>query len=118
MTIKYCWENVKVNVPNGEHTIVKYRDIIYYLDIDIKVEDIVDYLMPYNLSKNNPNKSESEIQETRLAAFYMRKMYSFLKDSGALNLDELENDDYFVEYMRERYEEKAFEDWNETNEPY
>ena len=122
MTIRYCWENMKVNVECdtggiAPHTRQVEMDVDYDYEVVIKVRDIVDYLMPYNLS-HKKNKTQEEVNETRLAAYYMEKMFNFLQENSALDLDELENDDYFKEFMHDRYEESALEEWGESNDAY
>lgn len=125
MTIRYHWENIKVNVETdcggvSPHTIPKITDIDYEYEVEVKVQDIVDYLMPYNLSKNNKHKTEDEVKETKLANFYMTKALDFLIHGCLLSteLDELENDEYFIEFMKERYEELALADFEEMNDAY
>lgn len=123
MLVSYHWEKMKVNVEcNNQksvspHTKTVVRDVDYEYEVVIKVRDIVDYLMPYNLS-HKKNKTQEEVNETRLAVYYMKKMFNFLQDNSALDLDELENDDYFKEFMHDRYKESALEEWEKYNDAY
>ena len=48
----------------------------------------------------------------------LEKMYEFLNDVSAIDKDQLENDKYFVEFIKERYEEEALKEWEEYNEAY
>ena len=124
MTISYHWEDMIVNVPCGggisPRTTPVRKDVDYYFECQITVKDIVDYLMPYNLSKNNKHKTADEVKEVGLANYYMTKALDFLIHGLSLSteLDDLESDEYFVEFMKERYEDKAFEEWEETNDAY
>ena len=124
MKIRYHWENVLVNVPcesrNEPRTKKVLKDVDYDFEFNVKTSDMVDYLMPYALSNKNKNKTDQEIRELALANFYMTKALSFLLTdcSRSIDLDDLENDEYFVEFLRERYEEQAYEEWEESNEEY
>lgn len=122
MTISYHWEDMTVNVECcgriSPHTRPRTQDVDYDYDVNVSEQDIVDYLMPMNLSKRNKNKSEEEIKEAVLASFYMEKMYDFLRYNDAIDLDALEQDESFVEFMKERYEEKAMEEWERYNDAY
>lgn len=124
MTIRYHWENQVVNIECGSgispHTKEVVRDVDYDYDRQISIQDIVDYLMPYNLTKKNKKKTIEEINETGLANFYMTKALSYLVHELKLSieLDDLENDEYFVEFMREKYKDSAYEEWQESNEAY
>lgn len=102
------------------HTRQVIRDVDYDYEVDIKTQDIVDYLMPYNLSKSNKHKTADEVKEVGLANYYMTKALDFLIHGLSLSseLDDLESDEYFVEFMRERYEEQALEEWEESNDEY
>lgn len=116
MTIRYLWEDRVVNVASltdnhnaiSPHTKQVIRDIAYDYECNVKTRDVVDYLMPISLQQ----------EEKRSAAFYMTKMYKFLEEVGALDISKLEEDEYFVEFMRERYEQNAYEEWEETNDAY
>lgn len=124
MKIRYHWENVLVNVPCESHNEPRTKKVLKDIDYDfefiVKVNDMVDYLMPYPLTKEDKNKNEQEIRDTALANFFMTKALSFLivDCSRSIDLDDLENDEYFVEFLKERYEEQAYEEWEESNEEY
>lgn len=124
MTLRYHWENKTVNVECGNgicpHTRKVIQDVDYDYERTITTQDIIDYLMPYNLSKHNRNKTSEEVKETALANYYMKKALDFLIYGLSLSteLDELENDEYFVEFMKERYEGDALEEWEEYNDAY
>lgn len=120
MTIKYVWENMEVNVPNDNgiypHTHKEIKTVEYEFDTRVKTSDIVDYLMPYNLKQKN--KTTEQEKEVGLANYYMTKAIGFMRENLNLDLDDLESDEYFVEFMRERYQELALEEWQERNEEY
>lgn len=122
MTIKYLWENVELHeeVDTGDiapHTRKVHRNVEHYYDINVKIQDIIDYLMPYDLATAK-NKTQEQQKEIAQANFYMNKAIEYLIDNGVCDLDELENDEYFVAFMRERYEERAWEDFQESNNEY
>lgn len=121
MTLTYEWNNVEVNVPNNygnePHTHKEVRTIRHDYWVKVKITDIVDYLMPYDLT-HKKNKTTEDTKEIALAHFYMEKAIDFLKDNTDCDLEDLENDEYFVEFMKERYEEEAWQDWEESNEEY
>jgi len=122
MTLKYHWENVELHeeVDTGDiapHTRKVIRDINHIFEVQVKIEDICEYLMPYDLA-NAKNKTEQQMKEISQANFYMNKAIQFLLDNGSCDLDELENDEYFVEFMHDKYEERAWEDFQESNNEY
>lgn len=116
MTLRYLWKDMEVNIPNnyGEtpHTHKEIRDIEHEYDRVVKTNDICDYLFPNLLKKG---LTPSEIMSI---GFYMRKVANFLQESAKCDLEELESDEYFVEFMKDRYEEQALEEWRERNERY
>lgn len=125
MTIKYHWENMKVNVEVGVYNVAALapmtkeviRDVDYDYECKIKTEDVVAYLIPYNLSHAR-EKTKEQVNETQLANFYMSKAIDYLLENTCIDLEDLERDTYFVEFVKERYEEKALEEWEETNDAY
>ena len=116
MEIRYFWENMEVNVGDYPHSHTEIRDVEYYFDVQVKTRDIVDYLMPYNLGKQNKKKTQEEVNECGLANYYMTKAIDYLLDNLSIDLDELEQDEYFVEFMHDRYEDRALDNWEEENE--
>ena len=116
MTLKYKWEKMKVNVPNDSgdipHTHVVIRDIEWYYDVNVKPNDVCDYLFPTHIRKSYKPHEINDI------GFFMRKVANFLQESANCDLEELEKDQYFVEFMQDRYEQEALEDWEESNEAY
>lgn len=122
MFIKYHWENVECNIEDKDNefemkTHKETRDVDYEYNRDVTVEDIVQYLMPYSLTRKG-DKTKDEVNEIRLANFYMTKAIEFMQEHGIEinggDLEtELEDDEYFVEYMHDKYEEEAFEEWDE-----
>ena len=116
MTLKYHWEHQKITHPQGYFYKQSFEDVEYEIEITPTKRDIVDYLMPINLSKSNKHKTQKEISETQTAAYYMEKMFEFLEENNAIDLDRLEEDEYFVEFMHERYQVKALEEWEEMSD--
>lgn len=121
MRIRYEWKDVEVNVPNGygelPHNHREIRDIEYDYNIDIKIRDVVQYLMPYNLV-NKQDKTQEDVNEIKLANFYLTKATNYLVDQLGIDLEDLENDEFFVEYMHQRYEKDAWEEYQNGNDSY
>lgn len=116
MTLHYHWENMKVNVATDgvhnllePHTHEEIRDVDYDFEVEIKETDIVSYLTPRFMKQ----------EELPVAKFYMKKMFRFIQENLTLDLEELEKDTEFVEYMKEQYETNALDEWQEYyNEAY
>ena len=114
MTIRYFWEDVIVNKPCSgglsPRTTPVRQNVEYDYECQITSEDIVNYLMPYYLIEENK----------KIANHYMKKALDFLINNLQLSceLDALKKDEYFVEFMKERNEDKAYEEWEETNDAY
>ena len=121
MTLHYEWKGLYANVdcttPSNLYPRTKKEkvDVSYDYEVVVKVRDIVAYLMPYSLT-HKKEKTADEVNEIRIANFYMTKAIEFLQYSGAAELEDLESDEYFVEFMKERYEEDALESWEDYNE--
>jgi len=125
MFIKYHWENVECNVLDNDDNALEPRthketkDIDYDYDRDVTVDDLVEYLLPIDIKKQ-PHRAE----EKGWGKIYLTKAFEFMLEHGIeINggdlEDELERDEYFVEYMHDKYEEEAFEEWEEYyNEEY
>jgi hypothetical protein len=108
MWITYKWENVVVNVDNGEHTKPVKKNVEYDYDVSVSEDDIVEYLTP------NPKYSGLPIKDILNQECGIRKAVRML----GINEDKLEDNDDFVEFLKERYEDKAVEKFNYENEPY
>ena len=115
MIIRYRWENVQVNYPKGHIYRSQVTNVNWEYQVNIKVSDIVDYLMPYSLvTAKEPTKEQ--ISEKAYANIYMTKAIKYLVNEISLDLEDLENDQDFVEFMHDRYEEDAFQDFQDNNE--
>lgn len=106
MTLKYHWENVTVNhlICDGclcPHTKPTVEDVDYDYDVDVTDDDILDYL-----SLNDD------------ARMHAKEMFDFLNECGAVDYEQLSNDKDFVEFMTERYENDAREDFEAGNDAY
>lgn len=107
MTLMYHWEDVTVNEIDFDadgrsvspHSKAYVRDVDYTYYVTVQLKDIIDYL--------GGGSSEG-----------MLKMFEFLDNAGAIDIDQLENDDDFVAFMTERYEQEAINDFEEGNEAY
>lgn len=108
MYIRYLFEDVIVNEPNGEHTRPVKRDVEHDFHVNVSHQDIIEYLMPKWL-KND----EKTIFNCGIGIALCE-----LDSCNAIDYDQLENNTDFVEFMRDRYREEAIKDFEESNEPY
>lgn len=108
MWITYKWENVVVNVDNGEHTKPVKKNVEYDYDVSVSEDDIVEYLLP------DPKYCKITDNEIAHQSCGIRKAVRML----GIDEDKLEDNDDFVEFLKERYEDKAVEKFNYENEPY
>ena len=105
MTLTYYWDDVKVNLPQGDRTKQVVRNVIYDYDINIQISDVVDYLMPI------------EEKEKGVAYHYMKRAIDFVVENGGCDLENID-DPYFKEFLHERYEGRAWESFQDGNEEY
>ena len=113
MTLRYEWSDTRVNVPHGNHTEREEQEIDYSYDREIKVGDLVAYLTPMEI------KGKKDLEnERKCAYYYMARAISYLKDMGFVELEDLENDEDFYEFMKDRYESEARKSFNEENGRY
>lgn len=116
MLIKYKWENMRISEinPNSISQEPSYRNVLTNIEYDywhdIGIQDVVQYLMPYELT-HKKSKTGDEINEIRMANFYMEKAIRYAIEYGGLDLESFEEDEDFVEYMKERYETRALEEF-------
>lgn len=119
MYLNYYWKDMEVNRvvysnSNLPHTKAFVEDVSYEFEVNIKVEDIVAYIMPLDL-KLNRHKNHESVVEYGFAKLYITKTVKYFEEQG-FDLEELENDDDFVDFMKDRYEEQALESWQATND--
>lgn len=92
-----------ITLANGEDDGREVIDVEDFdLDHSITVEDIIDYLMPYDKSRL-----------TREFELGFGDACRKLIDEGFIDLDQLESDKYFVSFMQDKYYEEAREAWIE-----
>lgn len=103
MHLHYYWENVEVNYECdyggyslSPHTRTRVQDVEYDFYVDIQDEDIIEYI--------NGDK-ETSIRLLDLL-------------HNCIDYDYLEEDDDFVDFMKEKYEDEAWEEWEEGNDAY
>ena len=108
MWITYKWENVIVNVDNGEHTKPVKMDIEYDYNVSVSEDDIVEYLLP------NPKHTDLTMKDILNQECGIRKAVRML----GINEDKLEDNQDFVEFIKKKYEDKALEKFEYENEPY
>lgn len=114
MTITYHWEDMVVNreCDTGDiapHTRKEIMDIDYDYEVNYTIEDIIEYLLPYKMK----DKTEKEN-----AKYFMKKAIEFLENNGCVDYDSLQDDSAFYDFLKERYENKALEQFQEENEAY
>lgn len=108
MYIRYKFEDVIVNEPNGEHTKPVKRDVEHDFYVNVSHQDIIDYLMPKWV----------EPQRARDFGCAVGITLCELDSCNAIDYDQLENNKYFVEFLKDKYREEAIKDFEESNEPY
>lgn len=107
MKIRYHWEQLKINYPKGYIKKYEIKDVDYDYYVNIKVEDVVQFLMPLKLES---------FKEKSTAHFYLTKAIEYLTEETKVELEDLEDDPLFVEFMHDRYEDEAFEEWQASND--
>lgn len=112
MIIRYVWENMPISEPINDslcstplyrHTT---RTIEYEFETPIRPSDIIAYLMPI------------DEKDKTTAHFYMSKVIEFIIESGDFNLESLENDYCFKDFLKDRYEKMAIERFRQENGDY
>lgn len=100
MNLHYVWENMLVNVETDKGIKKEIKTVEYDYDVEPNFYDTMEYL------------GFEGIRE--------RAVDSFVDLIGWDNVsyDDLEDDEYFVEFMKQKYEEKAKESFEEENEAY
>lgn len=106
MTLVYEWDNIDILSHNTQTSPTKVK---HFYDIDISIQDIVEYLTPYNLTTSV--LTETETKSKQVIQHFMEKAIEFLRDNNAIDFDNLERDEYFVKFLKQKYEEKAWENW-------
>ena len=94
MTIKYEWENMKVNVEgfdynhrwSSPHTHSVIQDVEYEYEVEPTDKDIQDFCR--------------------------------LTDTNFNGIEELEENEEFIWFIKERYEQDALEQWGDSNDAY
>ena len=103
--------DVYANVPtfdsrhSHEELIENYH---YEYDIEVKPQDIAEFLVDIRMDKHHQNISKNA----------MKQAIEYLLDNTSLDLDELENDEMFVEFIKDKYEDAAMQRLSEQNERY
>lgn len=113
MYLHYHWENVEVNYECdyggntlSPHTRASVEDVDYDFWVDIQDEDVIEYLLPPSINKEEKQRTSEDY----------RKVIEFLHNK--IDYDDLEDDEYFVEFLTEKYKEKAWEEFEESNSSY
>lgn len=86
------------------HYHTEYCDIDYEYDVDIDFEDFLDFMKPYGFEKLDKSFQDGFIKS-------LRNVW----DSDWFDYDRLENDDNFIEFMTQKYEEAAREQCEKEN---
>lgn len=77
----------------------------YDYDCIVKLEDLLDYLLPEDLAKKLGEENAKAYRKG------LAKMYSFLNENKAIDSDLLEHDEYFVDFLKERYKKEAYKEF-------
>lgn len=101
--------------------IIRYKwvddtnEIEYEYSHNVSVVDFVLYLMPQELSMHNKFKTEEQLKESNYAYKHMKKAIEYLMSIDQLDLEDIaENDEYFYQFLKERYEEDAKDDYEDS----
>lgn len=103
MYLHYHWENVEVNYECdyggntlSPHTRSRVQDVDYDFWVDIQDEDIIKYI-------NGDKKTSIRLLDLL---------------HNCIDYDALEKDEDFVEFLTKKYENKAWEEFEESNSSY
>ena len=114
ITLSYHWEGLVVNVidcnsrSSSPHTKEKKMDVDYNYDCEVTTDDIVEYLAP-SIKFTDLTMKDILNQECGI-----RKAVALL----GINKEKLEDNEDFIEFLKQKYENKALEEFNEGNESY
>lgn len=106
MTLEYNFEHIwcvsirtSLN-PYGEEPIYDegYEDVSYDYDVEISEDDFVDFMKPKEFNSWDHEKKEGCINT-------LRHIYK----SNLVDLETLECNEYFIEYMKDKYYDVARE---------
>lgn len=104
--IKYHWVDIPVSVCCGgiyePHYKLEYQDVDYEYDAYITEEDVVDYIVPGVLRENE-------------RAIYERAVRQAIEVLG-IDYDALSDNEFFCEFIKDKYEEKAREEFDLRND--
>lgn len=110
MTLKYTFYGMIVSKlsPYSYSEPIYYNeaeDVDYELDVDISFEDFFEFVKPANYGSMTEHEQE-----------LVRKCYMMFWHGELVNINALEEDESFVEYMTDRYYESAEKQCQEENE--
>lgn len=116
MILHYHWENVTVNVPYhpygskwvDQHTKPCIDDVDFDYEVDVSHQDIIDFLTPRWFEDDKKQVFKNAVGITLCE----------LDGVSAIDYEQLENNDVFVEFMKERYEKDAIKEFEAGNEAY
>lgn len=77
----------------------------YDYDCIVKLDDLLDYLLPEDLAKKLGEENSKAYRKG------LEKMHSFLNGNKAIDSDLLEDDKYFVDFLKQRYKDKAYKEF-------
>lgn len=116
MYLIYFFNNISVSVLENAGTHINnqwfephYRteiiDLEYEFEVEIKFEDFFDFIKPYDFNNWTEDKRLS----------YKRACKDIF-NSDWFRLDDLEEDEDFIDFMKDRYEDDAREQCQEDND--
>lgn len=110
MKLHYVFEDVEINVTSFasitsiEPTTHKERTCVEYdYDVEIELEDIIDYFKPRNIE---------HLDFEEQCGF--KNAIQCLWKEMVVDVDTLEDDESFIDFMKERYYDKAYEQCADT----
>ena len=116
MILHHVFEDIECDVLESEaahinngwfepHYHRELCEVDFDFDVDIAFKDFFDYIKPYGFE----NWKEDE-------RFVYERAYRDVWHSSWFRLDDLEEDEDFIQFMKERYEDDARQQCQEDNE--
>ena len=103
MWLEYHFKDIMCEVEiegRGEepNLVKKLCEVDYDYEVSISEEDIIDYLAPIHFEKLNQDFQ-----------YGFETAISYVVGGDLINFGELEDDEYFIKFMTEKYQDEAHE---------
>ena len=103
MWLEYHFKDIMCEVEvdggiNEPNLVKKLCEVDYDYEVSISEEDIIDYLAPIHFEKLNQDFQ-----------YGFETAISYVVGGDLINFGELEDDEYFIKFMTEKYREEAHE---------